>query len=184
MNTFPRLTIDDLINRLAADAKSLSNSIYSFAWTLHILLYPKNILHSKFCKRVFNSHRESSLFEHISVVVQFRSKKQMIGVHTSWIIATRTIVKNALTNWYGSFVEFPRKSMGISHLSIDKKFSISRPCSSFDPQPTRRSFINVIEEACGRIYSHLKVSPLDVIPPDVKASRGFLRLDYSMVGIY
>lgn len=104
----------------------------------------KNLLTRKFRASIMLAIRSSILTRGIVHIVFLCSKKQMLGIYTSWIVASRAIVKHVETLWNWSFANLPRKTMrqyffhSTAHDPITKRGFFPRP------QPTRISLIDTI----------------------------------------
>ena len=109
----------------------------------------------------------SSTFRNtISYILQLCSKPKMFWFYARRIIAPMKYVK---TFWYFSILNNPRNAMSAS--PINRVKSSVALCLCTNPKPTVRSFLNVAEEAFGKIISHLKVLLSGVMPPDAQTSR-------------
>lgn len=133
--------------------------------------YFSNIFIRKTRVMAFFSPTFTAFFNHIIRVVLGCSYKKM-GYSNARTIVTFMTNEHSFGNL--SFFHFPMKAMR-NCLFIMRGIKNSVTSGSFcaHPHPTSFSFLDVFEEAFGKIFTHGKLILSRAIPLDVKASEGF-----------
>lgn len=163
LNMFPRFASNYSSNRFFVNSeKPCDLFLFESLCSVH-RLYSYYISLIKFCLWVFTTEKTATFLNHIFHVVVVTTKKQVIRIYTSWIVALMT---NKATAWYWSKMNFPRNSAGncvssgVVFSAANTKPRISMVINLSGPFPTsvKRNKNHLVHESFfirNKLFSHL-----------------------------